>query len=69
MSQPTHPIAPGNDGARSRTIIVELGTQPLPTRMRMGGLRRSLGVPTPGRHVMQRLLMAPVAMLMRVFSR
>ncbi len=68
MSQSTYPIAPPGREQRP-AIVVEMSMKPLPPRMRMGGLRSSLRIGAPGGGVMRRLLMAPVAMVMRVLSR
>jgi hypothetical protein len=69
MSQSIYPVAPGSTGMRPATIVVEVGPQKLPPRMRMGGLRRAIRQPRVGTGALRRVLMAPVAMMVRLLSR
>jgi hypothetical protein len=69
MSQSMYPVAPGSTGMRPATIVVEVGPQKLPPRMRMGGLRRTVHLPHVGTGTLRRVLMAPVAMMVRLLSR
>lgn len=69
MSQSTFPFSHGHSRLKQPDIMVEVGSQPLPPRMRLSGLRRSVGMPTPVAQAMRRLLMAPVAMTLRMLSR
>lgn len=69
MSQSTFPMTPQTGAPRQGPIVVELGTQPLPPRMRLGGLRRSLRVSIPNIGGARRIMMVPVAMMTRLLSR
>lgn len=70
MSQSTYPMTPRTSGSSSGPIVVELGTRQLPPRMRLGGLRRSMGLRAP--HIttgLRRVLMVPVALMTRLLDR
>lgn len=69
MSQTSFPITPRTSGSHRSAIVVELGTQQLPARMRLGGLRRSLALHAPHTGVLRRVLMLPVALMTRLLER
>ena len=69
MTPSTFQITSGPAGERHGSIVVELGTRQLPARMRLGRLRGSLGLPATCAIGARRVLMAPVAMMMRLLSR
>ena len=69
MSQSTFPITPRTSGPHHAHVVVELGTQQLPPRMRLGGLRRSLGLHAPHAAGLRRVLMLPVALMARLLER
>lgn len=59
--------APAGNGPRP--IIVELGNQQLPARMRLRSLGTALRMPARRGLGLRRVLMTPVAMLTRLLSR
>lgn len=69
MSQSIFPMTPPTSGSHHAHVVVELGTQQLPPRMRLGGLRRSFGLRAPRVLGLRRVLMAPVAILTRLLGR
>lgn len=69
MSQSTFPISPPTSVPRRGPIVVELGSQQLPPRMRLGGLRRSFALQRLRIPGLRRVLMVPVALATRLLSR
>jgi hypothetical protein len=69
MTPPTLQFTPGTTAGHQGPVVVELGTRQLPPRMRLGRLRSSVGISLPHAHRVRRVVMAPVAMMMRLFSR
>jgi hypothetical protein len=69
MTPPTLQFTSGTTTGQQGPVIVELSAKQLPARMRLGRLRSTIGIPVPHPHVVRRVVMAPVAMMMRLFSR
>ena len=69
MTPPTLQLTPGTTTGQQGPVIVELGTRQLPARMRLGRLRSSIGISLPHAQAIRRVVMAPVAVMLRLFSR
>lgn len=69
MSESTLPVTSRPRRPGESPIVVEISMKPLPARMRLGGLRNSVGMPSTSFVSLRRILMIPVAMMTRLLSR